>query len=84
MPKPQTRNAAHIPRAEAQGFTPRVDNRYILQDQTFFVTIQVSFLLHRLRRRGEGEGRGHPAPRQGALQAPWNPLLNSYLSFGLE
>ena len=42
------------------------------------VTIQVSFLLHRLRRRGEGEGRGHPAPRQGALQAPWNPLLTSY------
>jgi len=42
------------------------------------VTIQVFFLLHRLRRRGEGEGRGHPAPRQGALQAPWNPLLTSY------
>jgi len=41
------------------------------------VTIQVSFLLHRLR-RGEGEGRGHPAPRQGACKAPWNPLLNSY------
>src|SRR5258707_13486703 len=49
------------------------------------VTIQVSFLLHRLRRRGEGEGGPWkpprlpcPAPRQGALQAPWNPLLNSY------
>jgi len=42
------------------------------------VTIQVSFLLRRLRRRGEGERRGHPAPRQGALQAPWTSLLNSY------
>src|SRR6266699_5064730 len=42
------------------------------------VTIQVSFLLRRLRRRGEGERRGHPAPRQGACKAPWNPLLNSY------
>ncbi len=26
-----------------------------------------------------GEARGHPAPRQGALQAPWNPLLKSYI-----
>jgi len=26
----------------------------------------------------KGERRGHPAPRQGACQAPWNPLLNSY------
>src|SRR5260221_10429784 len=43
------------------------------------VTIQVSFLLRRLRLRGEGERRGHPAPRQGACKAPWNPLLNSYL-----
>jgi len=43
------------------------------------VTIQVSFLLRRLRRRGEGERQGRPAPHQGALQAPWNPLLNSYI-----
>jgi hypothetical protein len=42
------------------------------------VTIQVSFLLRRLRRRSGREGRGHPAPRQRALQAPWKPLLNSY------
>ncbi len=33
----------------------------------------------KVRRRGEGEGRGHPAPRQGALQAPWNPLLHRYI-----
>jgi hypothetical protein len=31
------------------------------------------------RRRGGGDGRGHPAPRQGASLAPWNPLLNSYI-----
>src|SRR2546422_3166060 len=37
------------------------------------VTIEVVFLLRRLRRRGGGEERGHPAPRQVALQAPWNP-----------
>jgi hypothetical protein len=42
------------------------------------VTILVVFRLRRLRRRGGGEERGHPAPHQGALQAPWNPLLNSY------
>ena len=42
-------------------------------------------LLHRLRRQGGGGRRGRkpprlpcPVPRQGALQAPWNPLLNSY------
>src|SRR6266496_5093641 len=40
------------------------------------VTIQVSLLLHRLRRQGGGGRRGHPAPRQGALQAPWDSLLN--------
>ena len=49
--------------------------------EKYLVTIQVSFLLRRLRRRGEGEGRGHPAPRQGALQAPWNSLMNSYNIF---
>jgi hypothetical protein len=48
--------------------------------QSQLVTIQVSFLLRRLRRQGEGEGRGHPAPRQGACKAPWNPLLNRYLN----
>jgi hypothetical protein len=42
------------------------------------VTIQVALLLRRLRRQGEGAGRGQPAPRQGACQAPWNPLLNRY------
>src|SRR5258708_34011334 len=36
------------------------------REHSKLVTIQVSFLLRRLRRRGEGEGRGHPAPRQGA------------------
>src|SRR5438309_7343888 len=49
------------------------------------VTIQVYFLSCRLRRQGRGEWRGHPAPRQGPLQAPWNPLLNSYnlpITFG--
>jgi len=46
---------------------------------SFGVTMQVSLLWHRLRRQGGGGRRGHPAPRQGALQAPWNPLLNRYL-----
>ena len=31
--------------------------------------------MRRLGRRDEGEKRRHPAPRQGALQAPCNPLL---------
>jgi hypothetical protein len=30
---------------------------------------------------GERSDRGHPAPRQGANKAPWNPLLNSYYTF---
>src|SRR6266568_7170906 len=50
------------------------------------VTIQDYFLSCRLRRQGRGEWRGHPAPRQGPLQAPWNPLLNSYnlpITFGI-
>ncbi len=46
--------------------------------------MQVCLLLRRLRRRDEGEGRGHlgsetHAPRQGACKAPWNPLLTSYV-----
>ncbi len=45
------------------------------------VTPQVSLLLRRLQRQGEGERRGHPAPRQGACKAPWNPLLNRYLAY---
>src|SRR6266487_6748322 len=45
---------------------------------SFIVTIQVSLLWHRLWRQSGGGRRGHPAPHQGALQAPWNPLLNSY------
>ncbi len=49
-----------------------------------FVTIQVLFLLYRLRRQGGEDGRGHPAPRQGALLAPWNPLLNSHFPFLLQ
>ena len=31
------------------------------------------FYLGRLRRQDGEDGRGHPAPRQGALLAPWNP-----------
>jgi hypothetical protein len=27
---------------------------------------------------GEWRWRGHPAPRQGAMLAPWNPLLSSH------
>ncbi len=38
----------------------------------------IAFASRVLRRRGEGERRGHPAPRQGACKAPWNPLLNGY------
>jgi len=34
------------------------------------VTIQVSFLLHRLRRRGEGEGRSLEAPRASLPRTP--------------
>ncbi len=34
--------------------------------------------MRRLRRQGEGDRRGHPAPRQEALQATWNSLLNRY------
>ncbi len=48
------------------------DSRAFLLD----VTIQISLLLRRLRRQGGGGRRGHPAPRQGALQAPWDSLLN--------
>src|SRR5260221_8326279 len=59
------------------GFPPRLLVA-IYQRIENFVTLQVSFLLHRLRRRGEGERRGHPAPRPGACKAPWNPLLNGY------
>jgi hypothetical protein len=35
---------------------------------------------------GREEKRRHAAPRQGPLQAPWNPLLNSYnlsITFGI-
>src|SRR6266852_8804115 len=55
-----------------------------LGDALFFtcfkkeVTIQISFLLRRLRRREVGLSWGHPTPRQGACKAPWNPLLNDY------
>src|SRR6266849_3756643 len=55
-----------------------------LGDALFFtcfkkeVTIQISFLLRRLRRRDVGLSWGHPTPRQGACKAPWNPLLNDY------
>jgi len=48
------------------------------------VTIQVSFLLRRLR-RGEGERRGMEASQASLLRTmprglagPWNLLLNSY------
>ena len=49
--------------------------------------MHVSFLLRRLLRREEGLSWGplhtvpqtaSPTPRQGALQAPWNPILKSY------
>lgn len=48
-----------------------------IKKQEILVTIQVSLLLRRLRRREEGEGRGHPAPRPGDWR-PLAPLLKSY------
>ena len=52
------------------------------REHSKLVTIQVSFLLRRLRRRGEGEGRGHPAPRQGARAPCTLNLLKGKGCFG--
>lgn len=51
-------------------------NRYALSQGNY----SGRFRLRRLRRRGGGEERGHPAPRQGARKAPWNPLPNRYIT----
>ena len=50
----------------------------------FPVTIEVSFLLRRLGRGDEGEKRGHPAPHQGALQAPLQPPAENISTFSGE
>jgi hypothetical protein len=68
-------------RLSKNSLDPKIEKH--ISRSTFFVTLEVSFLLRRRRRRDKGYERGHPAPRQGALQAPWNPLLKSY-PYGLN